>query len=75
MNTTIMNANETSVNWEVDMSIARKLLWQVGFDSFCEGRSYFAMLTTDERAGWMAALKACANADTSAYLVAKGVAK
>jgi hypothetical protein len=52
--------------------IAPRLLRRLGFDAYCDGRSYFDMPTTDERAGWMAACDAHAAADTDAYLAGRG---
>lgn len=47
-------------------------LWHVGYQAFCT-RQPIGLLTTDaERAGYMAACKDCAYAETSAYLVGRG---
>lgn len=64
-----INLNSKIVNAApADLPLPRRLLWRMGFDSFCEKRSYFDMLTTDERQGWRDALAACADCETANYL-------
>ena len=56
-----------AVNTAATQPISRRLLRRLGFDAYCDGRSYFDMLTTDERAGWMAACDAHAECATPHY--------
>jgi hypothetical protein len=62
LNSKIINAAPT------ELPLCRRLLWRMGVEAFCEGRSYFDMLTVDERQGWRDALAACADAETANYL-------
>ena len=61
-----MNAEISTTTVKPEHDIAYRLLWRMGFDAACEGRSFFDMMTTPERAGYRAALAACAEAETPA---------
>lgn len=47
-------------------------LWNDGYQAFCKRQPMGDLVTDAERAGYMAACRDCAYADTSAYLVKRG---
>jgi hypothetical protein len=51
-----INLNSKIINEApTELPLCRRLLWRMGVEAFCEGRSYFDMLTrrTSARAGGM----------------------
>jgi hypothetical protein len=64
-----INLNSKNTNEApTELPLPYRLLWRMGFDAFCEGRSYFDMPTTPESQGWRDALAACADCETASYL-------
>lgn len=62
-NAAISKGNETEV-----VNLSRRLLRRMGADMYMQGRPLSDCLTSDEKAGWRAALNAEADAETELYL-------